>query len=160
MRRLLPLVFAIGVPACGNDSPTAPPAPPPTTLPSRSAITITADPNPVIAGPGGTGSNGVSYPFSARWTLVITETAGLPCNVNRVLISFFPTDDSAIEYNPADITRLAGTNFVAASGSLRVPISILYRGSASSRLATFVSTVEVIDANNNRLTGSVNVDIR
>ena len=82
MRRLMLLALAIAMPGCGGNKTTTAPtivAPPPTTLPPRSAITVSFDPDPVIA--VATGES--DFPWRATYTLIIRETAGLPCNLNR-----------------------------------------------------------------------------
>lgn len=155
MRKLLAVALAIGVPACGDNTPTMPAAAPPTTLPPRSIVQVVANPNPVVAGPPGTSTDGINYPFSARFSIAISETAGLACNVNRISI-LFPGTNNTIPYGVADVQRMAGSNFVAASGSLSVPFSLVY---GPNRQQPLLVTVEVIDANRNTVTGTVTVQL-
>jgi hypothetical protein len=122
---------------------------------TRSAIAATVSPNPVVAGPGGTGASGNTFPFGASFTVTVTESAGLACNINRVNMSFPPSTGS-LQYGAADVSRLAGTNFVQARGSLAIPFSILYSG---TRQATLQVSVEAIDANGNTVTALLTVQI-
>lgn len=145
---------ALGAVACGSDSPTAPAGPPPTTLPARSAITITFEPDPVIA----SASLDPQFPFAYAYTMIIRETAGLPCNLNRwdeTLINPVTNLQAPPRtYGVADAQRLAGTNFIAAMGTLRIPRTNTYNpgGTAGSgRQVNYRTAVQVIDANGNTI---------
>ncbi len=148
------LASALALVGCGGDSsPTrSTPVPAATPDPPRSALSMTVSPNPVIATPSGDSS----FPFAARFNVIVRETAGLACNINRINVSLAGSG-SVLEWNPGDITRMAGTNFIAASGSLSVPIAISYRGAFGARQLAFIVTVEAIDAKGNKVTAAAEV---
>lgn len=162
LRRLALACLAVGLPACSKDSPTTSTAPPPTTLPARSVISVAFDPTPVIALP----SSDPARPFRAMYTMIFRETAGLACNVNLWTETYFnPVTglrSNTVQFGAGDVVRLGGTNHLPASGTLRLTRDVNYSPGGTSGTGRAIDVevaVQVIDANGNTInaTGTVRV---
>lgn len=153
-RRTLLAGGLVALAGCGgNDTPTNP-GPPPTTLPARAAITVSFDPDPVIA----EASGNAQFPWRYTYTLIVRESAGLACNLNRweeTLINPVTNLQAAPStYGVAEAQRLAGSNFIAAMGTLRIPRGGLYSAGGSAgtgRQVNHRTVVQVIDAAGNTI---------
>jgi hypothetical protein len=128
---LVPLVLA----ACEsttNPSPAAP-APPP---PAAASISVSADPESVVATPSGD----PDYPWAGSFNVRIAESGGLSANVNFInLVS----GDVTLNFGASEIEELAGTNNVAANGTLRVPIRIKFTGGPEGTAGAFLARIVV-----------------
>lgn len=136
MRKTLALGILLALPGCGGDSsPAAPPAPPPTTLPARAAITVTFNPDPVVAVPN-TGSNSGQFPYAYTFTMTIRETAGLSGNVNfwtETLVNPVTGQLSQTQTFGADrVIALGGTNHLAPMGSIQIVRTAVYNPGGNS----------------------------
>ena len=117
---------------------------------SSGAFTVTVTPNPIVAAdcdPAVCGGEGV---LLAVGTLVITETAGVGGFVNLAAISLRNTATNAevgtLSYSAQEITALAGTNRVAANGTLTIPgLGAAYRLPGGARAATMSFAVALTD---------------
>ena len=114
----LAIAAAVFLPAC-SDTPN------PTGVP-RAFITLSVDPTPVIAVP----STRVGAAFSARFKLVIKETAGQGGEVKGVRATLYDEVTGALVgslyYDTADMIVFVGEERVEAGGTLEVPIQIDY----------------------------------
>jgi hypothetical protein len=145
---------------CGNSSPTSNTiVPTPTPVPTRSVVTVSVSPNPIIA----TASGDPNYPWDITYNVTITETAGLACNINRVITNYRDkttgVEFQGSTYNPADFNGGTGSNFIAGSGSKSFSLSARYRGGFGGKQVTLTLTAEVIDANQNIVTGATSVEV-
>jgi hypothetical protein len=126
------------------------------------AIVLTVAPDPTLALP----SDNPNFPNLAQWTLTITETAGLSCNVNQIVVTAFVNGIQFFTFtvNPHDLITSSGgfvngpvgTNHINALGSLAVPLSFVYRLNSGLRHITISQAVEVIDDHNNHVTAAAN----
>ncbi len=151
----------IVLPSCGGkDSPSAPSTPAPPPAPTRAVITVSIVPSPIVA----TATNDATFPLRAGWTTVITETAGLAANVNLVNVTNRDVttglEFNTLTYTVADVQRATGgANFIAARGTLNVPLSFVYRGSFGGRQLNSTITVQVIDGLGNQVNASATVPV-
>jgi hypothetical protein len=167
MRRALSAVgLGLFMISCGSSSTSTPtPVATPTPVPAMSAISLSVSPNPIIATPSGD----PTFPNLAQWTLTITETAGLGCNVNEIIVTAL---DNGVQFfnfivNPSDlihssggfINGVVGTNHIAANGSLNVPLAIVYRLGSGLRQVTLSQAVQVIDDHGNQVNAANTVSI-
>jgi hypothetical protein len=118
-RRLLAVGSILLAAACGNNVVS------PTDV-LRAQITVGTDPNPVTV----VASTRIGTTFSARFKVVITETAGQGGEVQAVNSTLY--DDSTglivglVDYDTADLLVFVGEKRVEAKGKLEVPIQIDY----------------------------------
>ena len=145
---------ALLAPACGSNTPS------PTEV-ARAVITVSVDPTPVPA----VASNRFGTTFSARFKVVIKETAGQGGEVQAVKttlydeVSGFPV--GVVNYDSADLVVFVGAKRVEAGGSLEVPIQIDYAipGDATAKAARLNAVVELKDDKGNAVTASILVRV-
>lgn len=121
-------------------------------------------PSPVTASvcnPKCAGTNGAQFDFAVSMTIVVRETAGLGGNIDS--IDLFSARNGAVystlNLNPSQIAQFAGTNHVAASGSLSVPLSLLYSTPDGGKERTTAVFVRFTDDKGNAFTQSVTVNV-
>ncbi len=157
--RYATLALALSLPGCGGSSPAAPTGPPPTTLPRMSAVTASVSPSPLVAEP----SANPGFMWALRFSVTITETAGLACNVNLVNWTLrnatTGVELNTLTWNPAEITARAGTNHVPARGSLTIPLAVVYTLSGGGRQGAGTVAAQVIDANGNTVNATATVSV-
>jgi hypothetical protein len=141
--------------ACGSN-PTSPTPLPTPTAASKSVITATISPNPVVGVANPSTSQG-AFPFLASFTITVTETAGLACNLNRLQLRV-PPNPNAFELPVAEISKAAGTNFIGARGTLAIPLTLSYKTPTGTKALHTAVTVEAIDGNSNVVTTIVEFD--
>jgi len=145
---------ALLAPACGSNTPS------PTDV-ERAAITLSVDPTPVVA----VASNRFGTTFSARFKVVIKETAGQGGEVQAVKttlydeVSGFPV--GVVNYDSADLLVFVGAKRVEAGASLEVPIQIDYviPSDATAKAARLNAIVELKDDKGNAVTASILVKV-
>jgi hypothetical protein len=126
--------------SCSVSSPTSVP------VPVVSAVSLSAAPNPVTATPSGD----PSFPNHAQWTLTITETNGVGCNVRAMFVSA-----AGVQFHFMS-TPEAFTH-IAANASIKVPVAVTY--SLSGRQVTFFEDVRVTDDHGNNFDAQDTVDV-
>lgn len=129
--------------ACGKDSPTAPtPTPTPPPAPTTSVLSVAVTPSPIVA----TGSG----PYTASFTVTVTETGGMTANINNLNCtlrnSTTGVEVGTLSWNPVDITQRAGSNTVLANGKLAIPLGVIYVLSYGGRQATLTVVVQAADS--------------
>jgi hypothetical protein len=127
---LVPLVFV----ACDETtSPSSSPPPPP---PRVANLSVSVDPESVVATPSGD----PDYPWAGSFHVRIAESGGLSANVNFInLVS----GDVTLNFGAREVEALAGTNTVAANGTLSVPIPIRFTGGPEGTAGAFLARVVV-----------------
>jgi hypothetical protein len=145
-RGLVCLAIA-AMPSCGGSGGGSPTAAPPITQPprpSRSVLTLSTDPNPIIV-THNTTSNSATFPWRADWTAVFTETAGLGGNIDFIHVNFVNLagfeSRNVVNYGASRIAQVAGTNDYPASGNLRVPMAFVYRSGNVGGTRTITLTI-------------------
>lgn len=161
--RVTALSVAMALTACGgggSSSPTAStPAPTPAPQASRSVLSVTVVPNPLIA----TATGDPTYPWQIEYEVTIRETAGLACNINRLQMSF-RNNTTGIEfgtetYDPNYFNAYLGGNHVPAFGSKTVKDGWRYRLAFGGKQMTIYVAAEAIDARGNLVTASTQVNV-
>lgn len=151
----LALAAALIAPACGSSTPN------PTSIP-RAVITVTVDPNPVPA----VASTRVGTTFSARFKVLITETAGQGGDVQSVKTALYDEISGvlvgSVFYDTADLVVFVGSKRVEANGTLEVPIQIDYviPNDATAKAARLIATVDLKDDKGNPVSGSILVKVQ
>ena len=151
----LVLAAALIAPACGSSTPN------PTAV-ARAVITVTVDPNPVAA----VASTRIGTTFSARFKVVITETAGQGGEVQSVKTTLFDELSGAVVgsvfYDSADLVVFVGAKRVEANGTLTVPIQIDYAipNDVTAKAARLVAVVDLKDDKGNAVSGSILVKVQ
>lgn len=126
----------------GGSSPTAP-------SPVRAQWNVTASPSPIIAGGGGYG-----YQYSADFTVTVKETSGgVGGNVNFVNATI-RNDTTGVElgtinFSATEIIDQAGSNHVAARGTLNIPLGFYYTLAWGGRQATLTIAIQLADDRGN-----------
>jgi hypothetical protein len=143
---------------CGSSSPTQVTATP-TPAPTRSVIKISVSPDPIIAEDSGD----PTYPYKISYDVTVTETAGLACNINRV-ITRYRNKTTGVEfgghtYNPNDFIAGTGSNFIAGGTSKTFSLGTSYVLAYGGKQMTVTLTAEVIDAFNNVVTATTDVEV-
>jgi hypothetical protein len=137
--------------ACGG--PTAPSQPSPTPAPPRAAIVVSLEPGSVVA------SSDPSRPWLARWTLVVTETGGsVGGSINAVNVSLRDPSSGAKGgsggFTGEEVAKAAGTNQVAAGGSLRIPESAAFVLPSGGRRVLVNAAVQLLDDSGSFVSGT------
>lgn len=152
---LAALTIACG---CAATSPVAPTSAP---TPAGASLSLSVSPDPVTA----TETDDPKTPLRADWVVTITSNgAGGTVNfVNATLrdadTGALPDPTGRLSLAAPDIAAQAGTNRVAAGGSLRVVQGLDYALPADSRRATLLVTVQLIDDLGNVVSRSVTVAV-
>jgi hypothetical protein len=149
----------IGVLASRSGEPDAP-ASAPQPMPSMASISVSVTPSPIIA----EATSDPEFPWRARFTVVIRETAGLAGNVDFINESLRDTlfgfeIAPPLNIGAMEIIQRAGTNHISAGGSLSVPLGIDYRIGGGGRQAILDIAVRFTDARGNVITGTARVNI-
>lgn len=153
-RRLLAAASILLAAACGNSTPT------PTAI-DKAVITLTTNPNPILA----VASNQVGTAFSAAYKAVITESAGQGAQVQAVNSTLY--DDVSgvvvgiVNYDSADLKVFVGADRVEANGTLEVPIQINYiiPSDPTLKAAHLQVLVNLKDDKGNPITASILVKV-
>lgn len=151
----LTMLFTVG---CGSSRGGASTAQP-TTAPGRGEITITVDPNPIVA----RSVSGDTYDFP--FTVIIRENGGVAVNIDRVSVEVRALGAIQVyqqSYGPDQIRALGYPTGLAARSDLRysfnprkeVPDERLFGGVTAELRA------EGTDANGNRVSARTNVTVR
>jgi len=155
-RGVLAVALAV-LPSCGGGGgPTGP------TGPSSSSVTIAVNPPAWAAVACPASSCGpVTGELEAAGTLIVRETAGLGGSVDSIAVQSRDAAGAVLAqgaFDAAGVRQLAGTNRVAASGSLNVP-GVGMHFAPDRRPATIAITVQFIDDRGNRLSASLSVAV-
>lgn len=155
LKNVVTVVLLVAFAACGgggNGSPTSStPIPTPAPVPDVGTYSISVDPQNVVAVP----SSDSNFPWLAAFAVTVTDAAGLAGNVNYVNVSFISLcggTSNVTQWNVADIQRAAGSNFVGARSSLRIPLGLIYRSCYGTRTINLRIEVQVIDGHGHPLT--------
>lgn len=159
LKRLCVAVSLLAAMACGEGtSPT-------TSTPTRARVTVAVAPSPITAqrcSPqcvSDTGTTG--FAFSAGLTITLQEAAGIGARINSITLtgSTGTVTFEPVVFGSAEIAREAGTNRISPSGSLAVPLSIVYSTPAGTPNLTLNISAQFTDDQNNEVTatGQVNV---
>lgn len=145
-------ILAVTLIGCNGDSPTLPVA-------ARAAVTISIDPDPIIA----TESGRSDYPWRIEWNVTYVETAGLGCSVNYVDVTqrdlTTGIEVGTWRWGASDVVNDAGTNHIYAFGSLTHHQALFYRLAFGGRQSTLTVSAELRDDNGNIITVSTEVDV-
>jgi len=149
------VVAAVLVAGCGGESnPVAPTAAP------RAALVVSVNAEPVAAGSDPT-------THLARWAVVIRETAGVGGAVNLVNVTLRDADSGArplrgnqVILDASLVAARAGSNRVAAEGSLTVPESVEFTLSAGGTKIVISAAVQLTDDNGHVVTGTAEAETR
>jgi hypothetical protein len=128
---------------------------------TRAAIGITVAPNPITA----TTSVQLGFSWSIRFTVTITETAGLGGDVQLVSAALF--DDvtgkqvAANLYDDKDLVVFVGKKRIEPKGSLDVTMQLDYAipNDATAKAADLTVVVQFKDDKGNLLTQSVLIKV-
>lgn len=152
-RLLIAAAIAAGA-GCGTASPTAPTA----TL----AFTLSASPNS-ITGVLCAGCGAGSTDRESKTTIAIAETGGAAGTVTSIAMVLRENGSNLViaqgEFDAAAVTQLAGSNHVAARGTLNVTCGVHYAASEQGKAATLTYTVRVVDDRGNTVTHDVVVAV-
>jgi hypothetical protein len=157
--RLVALAFAsIPLGGCAASSPVEP-TPSPT--PASASVSLSVSPNPVTA----TETDDPKTPLRADWVVTITS-AGAGGTVNFVNATLrdaetgaLPDPTGRLSLDGPDIAAQAGTNRVAAGGSLRVAQGLDYAPPIDSRRGNLLVTVQLTDDLGNVVSRSATVAV-
>jgi hypothetical protein len=148
---LAALAAAAVLPSCGSDPITIGPG-------SRAALTVTVDPNPVVATQNTIGSSSASY------KITITETNGLGGEFVFVNGSIYDPKTGALVslnyYDTADMQVFVGNKRIEAGGSLSFTQTASYTLADLSKAATLIVSVQVKDDKTNLVQASTLVPIQ
>lgn len=157
LRRLTTGVFMAGVMALagcggGGSSPTAP-------APTAAVLSVTENPNPIIAGQGAQG-----FALSAIFNVVVTESAGIGANVNFVNVTLRDAttgvEVGTVNLGANQIVQDAGSNHVPAKGTLTIPnFAILYTLPLGGRQATLTIALQMQDDAGNVVNRTLTVPV-
>jgi hypothetical protein len=153
-RRILAAASILLAAACGNSTPT------PTAI-DRAVITLSTNPNPILA----VVSSRTGTAFSVAYKVVITETAGQGGQVQAVNSTLY--DDvtgvvvGIVNYDSADLKVFVGADRVEANGTLEVPIQIDYviPSDPTLKAARLQVLVNLKDDKGNAITSSLLVKV-
>jgi hypothetical protein len=150
---LLCLVALIAMPSCGS-SPVAP------STGTRSVITLTVSPSPIVAAI----TNTVGPVYTATWTTTLTESGGVGAGVTLVKASVFDNASGKLAasttYDDKDLLVFVGKNRVEANGTLVVPLQVSYILSTLDRAASLTVTTTAKDDKGNAIESSLLVKIQ
>ena len=141
------LATAVLVAGCGGGSPGSPTA---------AAIVATLAPDTVPPRPCGQCPS-LPGELEVAATLTLRETVGLGATVDTVAVTLRSDGGETVvqgQFDAAAVSQLAGTNRLAASGTLRIPVSAHFAPAPSRLPGTFTVTITARDDRGNRLTAS------
>jgi hypothetical protein len=113
---------------------------------SRAEIVVTMVPDSVRAG-ANTGADSATHPFAATFEVVVSEIAGVSCNmISQVLVA---------SPDPGNIKVRASASSATIPGrsSVRIPMTIVYTKVPAGGSMVVALTVNVLDASGNLLNG-------
>jgi hypothetical protein len=155
MRRfLIALPLVVGLAGCSDDnnSPTSPgnptPSPASTPEPTISVVTVTCNPSLVSA----VAASDPAFTWQISWVLSVQETAGIAGHINFLQVTI--ADQQVLVLGAAGIAVAAGTNAVAAKGSLSIPLTLAYTLPSGGKLANVTTTINFTDARGNVIVSS------
>lgn len=144
---VMAVALAIGFAGCGSGAPPAPGA-------VSAVIIVTASPSP-IAGAPCTGCGAGSTDRESATTLTIQETAGVAATVLAIEMTLREQGTNAIiasgSFDGAAVTQLAGSNRVAARGTLNVRCGVHYAAGQGGKAAVLTYVVRVTDEKGNQV---------
>lgn len=125
---------------------------------TRGVFAANVTPSPVVAET----STGSGFQFVARFTVNITESAGLGGNVdfiNVTLTSNTGASTSAVNFGASDVISRAGSNRVEARSRLQVPVGVVYTFSTRRSNGSISIEIQVTDdrGNSSRVTATANL---
>jgi hypothetical protein len=151
LRCVLLLAGVILAPGCGSSTPTVPSV-------TRAALTLTVDPNPVVAT-----LNTLTGAVSAPYKITITETGGLGGELVFVTSSVYdPATGKQVGltyYDSADLVVYVGSKRVEPNGTLVVPQAASYTLPNLSKAANLTVSVQLKDDRQNLVNVSLLVKI-
>jgi len=152
-RTLLGAAVLAALTGCGSDSPTIP------TDVAQAVIAVTVKPNPITAPV----TNAVGPIYTAGWTVIVTETAGLGGMVTAVKSSVYDAATGALvgtyNYDDKDLLVFVGTNRIEGKGSIEVPQQLSYVLSAGKTSALLTVVVNFRDDKQHAFETSILVKI-
>ena len=142
--------------ACGSGSPPAPSV-------TAAAITVSANPSAITGvvcarcGAGSTDRESVT-------TLTVQETAGLAGTVTQIEMTLREAGTNAVigagSFEAAAVAQIAGTNRVAARGSLNIPeVGVHYPANQGGKSAVLTYIVRFTDDRGNQPTQTITVTV-
>ena len=155
-RTVIALSMVVTLAGCGEDetSPSTPSSPSPspateaTPEPTVAIIEATCTPSLVPA----VVSSNPAFAWQISWVLTVRETAGISGRVNFLRVTI--ADQQVLTVDTAGVVAAAGSNAVAARGTLQIPLTLLYNLPTGDRLATVTTTVNFTDSRNNTIVQS------
>jgi hypothetical protein len=99
--------------------------------------------------------------FVARFTITFRETAGLGANVdffNITLRNSVGLESPAFNHGADEVIRAAGTNHLAARGSLAIPFAQSYFNGLGTRSIIIIVVAQLTDERGNRINVSGQVE--
>jgi hypothetical protein len=153
---VLALILAGLSAACSNTNPTAP-----TPGVDLAVITLSVDPNPIIATP----SASPGFSFAVQFTVIIQETSGVGGNMQLVRSTLFdPVTGQTVAlntYDDKDLIVFSGTNRVEPKGTLKVTQILNYTIASNNltKAANLTVFIQFKDDHGNVLTQSQLVQV-
>lgn len=134
---LVAVAGALGTGACasGDDPSLTNPA-------SRAEVTVTMSPETVSAG-ANTGSDAATHPFAASFNLVVSEWAGVSCNMISQTLVASPNPGGVKVRGAAPSATIPGR------ASITIPMTMVYQKAPFGGSMTVAITVNVIDVSGN-----------
>jgi hypothetical protein len=149
---LLSTLLTTAVASCGS---------PPGPTPQSAAISVSANPS-TISGALCTGCGAGSTDREALTTLVIQETGGVAASVTSIEMTLREAGTNAVitsgSFEGPGVAQLAGTNRIAARGSLNVRTGVHYPAEQAGRSAVLTYIVRVTDDRGNQLSQTIAVN--
>jgi ABC-type glycerol-3-phosphate transport system substrate-binding protein len=152
MRRLLvALPLVVGLAGCGgdNNSPTSPGD----TTPTIAVVVATSNPSLVSAAV----SPNPAYSWQISWVLDLQETAGIAGTLDFLQVTI--ADRQVLVLSAAGIKAAAGSNSLAAKGSLNIPLTLLYTLPDGGKLANVTTSINFTDSKGNVIVTSAQLRI-
>lgn len=157
------LPFLVGSGCGGKDTPTSSTATPsPTPSPVTATVTgVTAEGSNATAVP----SSDRAYQWSTTFTVTLTQTTGVAATVRSLAANLQQSAGGIVITPPAGLAESyrfnvrAGTNQLAASGTLPIEFDFFYTLPNGGRQALITLTFNLVDANGSQVqvTAQVNV---
>ncbi len=129
----------------------------------KAAVTLAVSPNPVLSTFGAPGT-----PRQASWQIVLRETGGLGATVNFVNATLrdaatgvLAEPQGVISQSASDVQAVAGSNHLAAGGSLSVPEVVAFSvASGPTALGRLEVTVQLTDDDGNVIGAAATVPVQ
>ena len=120
---------------------------------NRAEVTVAMSPETVSAG-ANTGSDAATHPFAASFDVIVSEWAGVSCNMISQTLVASPDPGSLKVRGSASSATIPGR------ARISIPMTVVYAKSPAGGSMTVAITVNVIDANGNLLSsiGTVRVN--